>query len=443
MGSISVPGTKITIFWFRRDLRIEDNHGLYQALLEQENILPLFIFDTEILKNLDNKYDTRVNFIYQSLIKLKNRFERTGSSLLIMAGSPLQVFEQLIKRFNILAVYANHDYEPYSISRDKNVKELLIKHNILFKTYKDQVIFEKDEVISNNKEAYRIFTPYAKKWRSLLYNVIDDNYRSEKLTGKLIKSISLDLPLLKEFGFEKTYYPYPDTWVDDDVIRHYGETRDYPYIQGTTRIGVHLRYGTISVRELVRKAFALSEIFLNELIWREYFMMILWNFPHVITDSFKPAFDTFEWINEPDKYEAWCSGNTGYPIIDAGMRELNDTGFMHNRIRMITASFLTRYLFIDWRFGEAYFASKLLDYELSSNNGNWQWAAGSGCDASSYYKIFNPETQTMKYDPAKKYISKWVPESGTDKYPAPVVDYSFARNRYLSYMKNKFPGNKQ
>ena len=221
MGSISVPGTKITIFWFRRDLRIEDNHGLYQALLEQEIILPLFIFDTEILKNLDNKYDTRVNFIYQSLIKLKNRFERTGSSLLIMAGSPLQVFEQLIKRFNILAVYANHDYEPYSISRDKNVKELLIKNNILFKTYKDQVIFEKDEVISNNKEAYRIFTPYAKKWRSLLYNVIDDNYRSEKLTGKLIKSISLDLPLLKEFGFEKTYYPYPDTWVDDDVIRHY------------------------------------------------------------------------------------------------------------------------------------------------------------------------------------------------------------------------------
>ena len=318
------------------------------------------------------------------------------------------------------------------------MRELLLNSNILFNTFKDHVIFEKDEVVNNNNKPYKVYTPYSKKWKLLLNNVLNNKYPGEQLNDKLIKNVHFNLPTLNDIGFEKSNQPYPEIWVDDEVIRHYALNRDFPGVQGTTRLGLHLRYGTVSIRELVSKAVTLSEVFLNELIWREFYIMILANFPHIVTKSFKTQYESIEWINDNNQFEAWKKGMTGYPIVDAGMRELNETGFMHNRVRMITASFLTRQLLIDWRYGEAYFAEKLLDYELASNNGNWQWAAGSGCDAVPYFRMFNPSAQALKYDCDNKYIRKWINEFDTKEYPLPVIDYGYARERYLKMMGNIF-----
>jgi deoxyribodipyrimidine photo-lyase len=422
---------KTAVFWFRRDLRLHDNHGLYQALNQEESVLPLFIFDTEILDRLTNKQDARVEFIHQQVLTLKKELEKSGSSIRVIHGKPAVVFNGLFNEFEITSVYTNKDYEPYARKRDREIETLLRSKGIGFNLYKDHVLFEEDEILNNSGKPYTVFTPYSRKWR-MLYNgnqVI--TYASEELKGKFLKTGAFRVPSLNELGFEKSDIRFSSPEMPEEIIRNYAKTRDLPFLQGTSRLGVHLRFGTVSIRELTIKAAGWSEVFLNELIWRNFFSTVLWHFPHVVDRAFKPQDDRIQWSNNEKEFDLWCKGETGYPMVDAGMRELNSTGFMHNRVRMITAGFLTKHLLIDWRWGEAYFAEKLLDYELASNNGNWQWAAGTGCDAAPWFRIFNPETQQRKFDPKGEYILKWVPEYGTPGYATPVVEHKIARERAL------------
>ncbi|MDN5205010.1 deoxyribodipyrimidine photo-lyase [Fulvivirgaceae bacterium BMA10] len=415
------------IFWFRRDLRLHDNIGLYHALKENNNVLPVFIFDKEILDELEDEQDMRVNFIYKQVIHLKEALENLGSSLLMYHGNPIKFFEAL----EVAGVYTNHDYEPYAIKRDNQIQALLNEKNIPFKTYKDQVIFEKNEILKEDGEPYTVFTPYSRKWLKKLDSSHQEPYLIQSFYRNFKKIQPVRTLSLSEIGFKAGQYDYPSKQISGKIIEQYETNRDFPALQGTSRLSVHLRFGTISIREAVKEARKYSQKWLSELIWREFYMMILWHFPKVVTSSFNSKYDQLEWRNNEKEFEAWCNGMTGYPIVDAGMRELNATGFMHNRVRMITASFLTKHLLIDWRWGEAYFAKKLLDFELSSNNGGWQWAAGCGCDAAPYFRIFNPYIQTQKFDPKSKYIKKWVPEFQEIQYPPPIVDHQFARNRAL------------
>lgn len=426
---------KTSIFWFRRDLRLTDNCGLYNALKSGNKIIPIFIFDTNILDKLDDKYDRRVNYIYKTLEDIQNTFVENGTSLIIKIGKPKEIWENLINEFEIDSVYTNHDYEPYAISRDKEIKEFLNSKNIEFYSFKDQVIFEKDEILSGQNKPYTVYTPYKNKWKEKFFSTKIEDFESERLLSNLLKMKPSKLPTLNEIGFEKVKLEIPEKKINIELLRSYADKRDFPSINGTSKFGIHLRFGTVSIRKLVKLAQEFSEVWLNELIWREFFMMILYNFPHVENNSFRSEYDNIKWINNEDDFEKWCNGKTGYPIVDAGMRELNETGYMHNRVRMITASFLTKHLLIDWRKGERYFAKKLLDFELSANNGNWQWAAGTGCDAAPYFRIFNPESQTQKFDKDLKYIKKWVPEYGTIKYIKPIIDHSFARERALKAYK--------
>jgi deoxyribodipyrimidine photo-lyase len=419
-----------TVFWFRRDLRITDNAGLYHALKDHTNVLPLFIFDTTILDTLEDSDDRRVEFIHHSLRLLKSELEEHGSSLLIFHGNPADLF----KTIDAKAVYTNHDHEPYARARDQEVAETLAKRNITFKSFKDQVIFERSEVMKDNGEPYTVFTPYSKKWKSLLTPFQLKKYPTEKYSPRLKQLSPLPFPQLADIGFKETGTAFPERMVKTKIISSYDKTRDFPFRRGTTRLSVHLRFGTISIRQLAGIAMKKNGSWLNELIWREFYQMILWHFPRV-EQAFKPAYDRILWRNNMREFEAWCKGRTGYPIVDAGMRELNATGFMHNRVRMITASFLVKHLLIDWRWGEAYFAKNLLDFELASNNGGWQWAAGSGCDAAPYFRIFNPKLQQQKFDPELKYVKLWVPEYGTPAYPAPIVEHTLARERALSVYK--------
>lgn len=420
-----------TLFWFRRDLRLQDNAGLYHALKENSAVLSIFIFDTEILDQLEDKADLRVAFIHQSLTRMQKQLEEMGSSLLVLHGDPLKIFKNLAPK----AVYANHDYEPYARKRDRLIQELFEKKGTAFKTYKDQVVFEKDEVTKDDGKPYTIFTPYSNKWKSTLTPEALKSFPTEKYFNNFIKIASLPVPSLSEIGFEETYFNFPERLVKQSIIEHYDKQRNFPAIDGTTKLSVHLRFGTVSVRKLAQIALKKNDTWLNELIWRDFYHMILWHFPHVETKSFKPAYDKIEWRNNEKDFTAWCEGKTGYPIVDAGMRELNTTGFMHNRVRMITASFLTKHLLIDWRWGEAYFAKKLLDFDLAANNGGWQWAASSGCDAAPYFRVFNPELQTEKFDPKFEYIKKWIPEFGTPNYPKPIVEHKLARERVLKVYK--------
>lgn len=419
------------IFWFRRDLRLEDNTGLYHALKENQNVLPLFIFDTEILDKLEDKADARVEFIRESLALVKQELETAGSSLLIYHGNPSEFF----KKINPKVVYANHDYEPYGRNRDKEIKEILEAKGIEFHSYKDIVIFEKDEIVKDGGSPYTVYTPYSKKWKAALAPLYLKSYAIERYFSNVKKIMPLPFPTLSDLGFEKTAIPFPERKIRQSIIENYHYNRDYPGIESTTRLGAHLRFGTISIRKLVQVALQKNEKWLNELIWRDFYHMILWYFPQVVTRAFKPAYDHIEWRNNEEEFKAWCEGKTGYPIVDAGMRELNATGFMHNRVRMIVASFLTKHLLIDWRWGEAYFAKKLLDFDLAANNGGWQWAAGSGCDAAPYFRVFNPYLQTKKFDPEFEYIRKWVPNAGTPDYPPPIVNHETARNRILKVYK--------
>jgi len=426
----------ISIFWFRRDLRLHDNTGLCEALKKGTPVLPLFIFDREILDKLDDPSDARVSFIYTRLLELKKELEKYGSSLFIRYGKPIDVFKELMQSHKLSAVHTNHDYEPYAIERDGQVMKLLTSHGIAFHSHKDQVIFEKQEVVKESGAPYTVFTPYSKKWKTELLSKEISLHAFEIHSHNLFKTPpQLSIPL-EAMNFKHNSLHLPAKEIDEDIIRNYNKTRDYPYLRGTSRLGLHLRFGTVSIRELVRIAIKENETFLNELIWREFYMMILWHFPHVVKNSFKPQYDRIAWRNDEREFEAWRNGMTGYPIVDAGMRELNRTGFMHNRLRMITASFLTKHLLIDWRWGEAYFAKKLLDFELASNNGGWQWAAGTGCDAAPYFRVFNPDLQTEKFDPMKEYIKKWVPEHSGPGYPSRIVDHALARERAISTFKN-------
>lgn len=426
---------KINIFWFRRDLRLHDNHGLFEALQSELPVLPVFIFDTDILDKLNNRNDARISFIYSEIIKIKTILEKEGSSLKVLHAKPLEAFQKLIGEYDIQVVYTNKDYEPYAIQRDINVNNFLKKNGVDFYSVKDHVIFEENEILKDNGDPYTIFTPYCKRWKETIGDREINEYQSENKLHKLLIAEPFNLPELKDLGFEKSAIEISSPIISEELISNYSKTRDLPAIEGTTKLGIHLRFGTVSIRKMTKIAQKYSETFLNELIWRNFFIGILWHFPRVVDESFKPKYDLIQWRNNENEFEKWCNGETGFPMVDAGMRELNETGFMHNRVRMITASFLTKYLLIDWRWGETYFAEKLLDFELASNNGNWQWAAGTGCDAVPYFRIFNPELQQKKFDPQGKYIQKWVPEFGTLEYSQPIVEHKFARERALKTYK--------
>jgi len=421
----------IAVFWFRRDLRLQDNRGLFQALNSSYPVLPIFIFDRNILEPLSDKKDKRVNFIYDIVKKINDDLKTFHASLFIMHDEPLKAFEKLCSRFYVREVYANHDYEPYAIKRDKEIAEYLQSKEIAFQTFKDQVIFEKAEIVKNDGTPYTVFTPYSNRWKEEYKAQKPVFYPSEKTGANFLKSQPFHFPSLKSIGFEKNDPRIAPLEIDRQIISSYDKNRNIPALDGTTKLSVHLRFGTVSVRELATLANELNDHWLNELIWREFFMMILFHFPRLVTESFKMAYDHIPWRNDEKEFNAWCKGETGYPIVDAGMRELNETGFMHNRVRMIVASFLAKHLLIDWRWGEAYFAEKLLDYELSSNNGNWQWAAGCGCDAAPYFRVFNPTEQTKKFDPGLIYIKKWIRDF--DSYQIhPIVEHEFARKRALA-----------
>jgi deoxyribodipyrimidine photo-lyase len=422
----------VSVFWFRRDLRLADNAGLHFALKDANQVLPVFIFDKYILEDLQNPSDGRIQFIYDALKKLQEQLNAFGSSLEIHYGYPEEVFIQLADTYNINCVIANHDYEPYAIKRDKKIKELLIALAISFRTYKDQVIFEKKEIVKENDSPYSVFSPYARKWLSKVTDESSTAFPSENYSDNFFKQTPKPFPELSSMGFSAVSLPFSATELEPDLLNNYAKQRNFPAMQGTSRMGVHLRFGTVSIRRLVREALGKSKSFLNELIWREFYQMILWNFPHVGEGkAFKPEYDRISWRNNEEEFRRWTQGNTGYPLVDAGMRELSATGFMHNRVRMVVASFLTKHLLIDWRWGEAWFAQHLLDYEFASNNGGWQWASGSGCDAAPYFRIFNPYIQTKKFDPELKYISRWVPEFQELTYAAPIVDHDFARKRCI------------
>ena len=425
-------GIKINFFWFRRDLRLEDNKGLFEALKSRNPVIPLFIFDTDILNELESD-DPRVNFIYNQIFEINQTLNSLNSSLLIKRGKPIEVWKELVKEYEIDQIFCNHDYEPYAIKRDLKVKDLLSKNGSSFLTFKDQVIFEKDEILKSDNTPYTVFTPYKNKWSERFDRIADiQNFDTKKYFHNFNK-IDSPFPKLEQLGFRKSTIKIKP--FDLSQIDEYERLRDFPAKNSTSYLGPHLRFGTVSIKRIVEIALQKSQVFLSELIWREFFMQILYHFPHVVSESFKKKYDNIKWLNNETEFEKWCNGLTGYPMVDAGMNQLNQTGFMHNRVRMVTASFLCKHLLIDWRWGEAYFAKKLLDYELSSNNGNWQWAAGCGCDAAPYFRIFNPTTQLKKFDPNLEYTQKWLPEFNTFDYPQPIVEHTFARNRALETYK--------
>lgn len=421
----------VNIFWFRRDLRLYDNAGLYHALRGDNPVLPIFIFDQNILDELEDKTDRRVEFIHLALQEIQQQLVKLGSSLDVRYGKPVDIYKELLREYDVKTIFTNHDYEPYAKERDSLVEKLLKENGTGFCTFKDQVILEKDEVLKDDGKPYTVFTPYSRKWKAVLTDFHLKPYPNKKYFKNFYKQPERKMPALKEMGFESAGLSFPEKEWKGQVIRNYKEQRDIPSVQGTSRLSVHLRFGTISIRTLAAEAGALNETFLNELIWRDFYHMILWHFPKVVGHAFKPEYDKIRWRNNEKEFKAWCDGETGYPIVDAGMRELNATGFMHNRVRMIVASFLAKHLLIDWRWGEAYFAKKLLDFDLAANNGGWQWAAGSGCDAAPYFRVFNPYLQTQKFDPELKYIRKWVPEFEELTYPQPIVQHEVARKRCL------------
>lgn len=420
---------KVNIFWFRRDLRLEDNAGLYHALQSGLKVIPVFIFDTDILTRLQNKKDKRVDYIHQALQHIHKELKKHNSGLYIYDGSPMEAFKKIIQDFNVDSVFCNRDYEPQAIKRDRQTVDFLLKHHIQLKDFKDQVIFEKNDILKSDLSPYTVFTPYSKKWKENLKNI--ETFTIERTHFANYNGPS-EIISLKEIGFEKTDFEFTKPELSRDIIDSYGKYRDFPAMDHTTHLGTALRFGTISIRKCVQYVVKHNEVWLNELIWREFFMQILYHFPDVVHQCFKKKYENIAWRNNEKEFKAWCDGRTGYPIVDAGMRQLNETGFMHNRVRMITASFLTKHLLIDWRWGEAYFAEKLLDYDLSANNGNWQWAAGCGCDAAPYFRIFNPYEQAKKFDKDSQYIRKWLPEDDAEE---PIVEHAKARERALKAYK--------
>lgn len=435
-------------FWFRRDLRLEDNHALYRALSSGLPVLPVFIFDSIILTNLDDRSDARVTFIHRAVQALHAELQALGSTLIVRQGEPSAVWEQLLQEYpGAKGIFTNRDYESYALERDQSVADYFNTKGLYFQSFKDQVIFEQTEIAKKDGDTYTVFTPYSKTWLQRLQSLQPAGqdlseallaYPSEQRTAHFLAHPATALPSLAQIGFQETSIPLPDIRpvVSAEILQHYAERRDLPAIEGTSRLGVHLRFGTISVRAVARQAWLQnSPVFLNELIWRDFYSMILSNHPQVEKQAFRSEYENIPWLNDEKQFEAWCQGRTGYPLVDAGMRQLNATGYMHNRVRMVVASFLSKHLLIDWRWGEAYFAKKLLDFDLASNNGGWQWAAGCGTDAAPYFRIFNPTAQTQKFDPKGVYIRRWVPEWGTSKYPLPIVAHEAARLRCLAAYK--------
>ncbi|CAM3492126.1 cryptochrome/photolyase family protein [Aequorivita lipolytica] len=427
---------KVNIFWFRRDLRLDDNVGFYKALHGKFPVLPIFIFDSEILSELP-KDDARVTFIFETLQKMRNDLQQHDSSIAIYHGKPEDVFKQIITEFAVQNVITNRDYEPYAKQRDETIEKLLSKDNIGFYTFKDQVIFEKDEVVKSDGNPYVVYTPFMKTWKAKFKKEYDEKiYYTNEFLKNLYQNSRLPNLTLSDIGFTKSKIEIPEYDVTPTTIQEYENRRNVPAEDATSHLGPHLRFGTVSIRKMIKKATAeKNEVFWQELIWREFFMQILWHFPETVNNAFKKKYDRIEWRNNETEFKKWKEGKTGYPLVDAGMRQLNETGYMHNRVRMLVASFLCKHLLIDWRWGEAYFAEKLLDYEMSSNVGNWQWAAGSGVDAAPYFRIFNPTTQIEKFDKDHKYIKKHVPEFGTSNYPEKMVDHKEARERCLQVYK--------
>ena len=434
----------VNIFWFRRDLRLEDNTGLSKALQAGLPVLLIFIFDRNILDRLGNKIDDRVEFIYKSILAMQKKLTGLETTIEVYYGKPVDVFSSLFEIHRILTVFANEDYEPYARERDEMVEAWLKYHGSEFRSCKDHVIFSKQEVLKEDGSPYTVFTPYSNKWKSLL-NTRDsfflEEYPSEKLLDNLFKRKINQMPGSADMGFVFSGRIFPPPVPETDLIRQYAEHRDFPGQDKTSHLGVHLRFGTISIRRLAAEALKKSPVFLNELIWRDFYQMILWHFPGLGKgNAFKKAYENIPWRNNETEFVLWCEGKTGYPMVDAGMRQLNETGFMHNRLRMITASFLSKHLLIDWRWGEAYFAEKLLDFDLASNNGGWQWAAGCGCDAAPYFRIFNPSLQQKKFDPEDSFIKRWVPEYKEPDYPLPIVEHVFARERAIQVYQKALNG---
>lgn len=436
LSNTFMPDKKsINIFWFRRDLRLNDNAGFYRALKSGKPVLPLFIFDTVILDKLEDKDDSRVTFIYQSLVKMNEELKKSGSAIFIKNTSPKVAYIELLNEFEIDTVFTNQDYEPYAKERDAAITQILADKGSKFCTYKDQVIFDRKEIMKTDGTPYTVFTPYSRRWKEKLNDFYLKAYPVEKYLPNLLQ-IYLEFPSIQSIGFEISTLPIPDQTYKN-VIADYAKTRDFPALKGTSRISHHLRFGTISIRELATEANKASEkTWLNELIWRDFYAMILWHFPYTKDSAYKPAFDKIEWRKSEKDFPAWCEGKTGYPLVDAGMRQLNTIGWMHNRLRMVTASFLSKDLLIDWRLGEHYFSRKLLDYDMASNVGGWQWSTGCGTDAAPYFRIFSPDAQTKRFDANMEYIKEWVPEyNDPSKYPEPIVNHNEARERCLSAFK--------
>ena len=425
---------KTTIHWFRRDLRIIDNTALFHALSQNNNVQCIFIFDENIINELP-KNDHRISFIYDTLVNINYELNKYGTSIKIFKGDPIDVFKKIILDNEINSIYFNKDYEPYTINRDNSIEKLLSKQNIKVKSYKDHVIFEEKEITKDDNKPYTIYTPYSKKWLKKIHETKITEYNIIPFLNNFKKNKNLNIRSREELDFIKSDTLVYDFNSTDEIILSYEKTRNFPFIEGTSKVGPYLRFGLISIRNLVLKSINKDITYLKELIWRDFFSQILFNFPNVINSSFKNKYDNIKWENNEYFLNKWKNGETGYPIVDAGMRELNNTGFMHNRVRMITASFLCKHLLIDWRFGEAYFAEKLFDYELSSNNGNWQWAAGCGCDAAPYFRVFNPYTQQEKFDKGFNYIKKWVPEYNSNKYAKPLVNHKEARIKAIEHYK--------
>ena len=427
---------EVSIFWFRRDLRLEDNAGLWKALKSGHPVVPIFIFDRNILNKLEDKSDARVSFLHQRLKELQYQLKAMGSTLHVFYGTPAEAMNTLSQTYTVKGVFLNRDYEPYARERDEFVFNYWREHDVPMVGAKDHVIFEKNEVVKADGTPYLVFSPYGKTWRKKLTDYHAKAYPNAKYFKHFFKQQPIAIPTLESMGFTGTEVSLPSSRVDESIIKTYDATRNFPANEkGTTRLGLHLRFGTISIRSLLRQGLQHNDTFVNELIWRDFFQMALYNFPESREKAIKPKYDRIVWENNEDHFKAWCKGKTGYPIVDAGMRELNATGHMHNRVRMIVASFLTKHLLIDWRWGEAYFAQKLLDFDLASNIGGWQWASGSGLDAAPYFRVFNPTAQMEKFDKDLRYIRKWVPELDSHLYPKPIVEHKWARERCLERFK--------
>ncbi len=430
----------LSIVWLRRDLRLHDNAALYYALKSGRPVLVVFVFDRLILDVLEDRRDRRVEFIYKEIHKLQDQLTGMGSSLIARYGRPIDVLKSIIEEYNVAEVFTNHDYELYAKERDAVVKAMLAERGIGFQTSKDQAIFDLDEVMTGAGKPYTIFGAYSRNWVGKLNEFYLKSYPTEKYFANFYKTSpppgpERGIPTLGEMNFEPLGENYPVPAVDEAFLWEYEKMRDYPARTGTSELGIHLRFGTISIRDLVRQARAISERFMTELAWRDFYFQILEHFPHVEKHAFRRQYEHLPFLNQPEDIERWKTGQTGYPFVDAGMRQLNQTGWMHNRARLITASFCVKHLLIDWRIGENYFGAKLRDYDLAANIGNWQWVAGTGNDPAPYFRVFSPDTQMKKFDPKLEYVRKWVPEYGTPDYVKPMIDHDFARQRAVETYK--------